>query len=372
MARPERHRKRWKIRWFDEFGKRHYETYDAREMAEVMLQRHHLHVKEVQLALRTGYCPSKTFRELAEFWLTTYAPNKRSFKDDESIIKQHLLPVFGPMPLKTIRQQHVEAFRLARGHLSPKTVLNHVILLKTMLNRAADMGWLEAPPRIKAPRVPTDTQDFSYLRTEGEIRRLLMAAKTEGLDAFMLYKTAIFSGLRAGELAGLLWTDVDFANRIITVQRSYDGPTKNARIRRVPIFDAILPDLQEWALLRPSNVYVFPNRHGGMLGPSARIFQEIFHRVLKRAEFPMVLRGRREAHYVRFHDLRHTFASHFVMNGGNMFTLQKILGHQSIDMTMRYSHLAPQAFTKEYGRFGGHDDLEEGTVHKLERDKLRS
>lgn len=362
MAKPIKHRDGWRVRWTDESGKRLSETHPTYEMAELMQTRHELHVREVKLSLKTGYCPTKNFAELSEFWLTTCAPNKRSFRDDKSIIKAHLMPEFGTMPLKMIKQQHVEKFRLSRSHLSPKTIQNHIILFKTMLNRAYDMGWLETPPRIKVPRVPNDKEAYSYLRSEEEIRRFLVAALEEGEDVFRLYKSAIYTGMRAGELAGLMWSDIDFKNRIITIQRSYSGPTKNYRIRRVPIFDSLLPDLKKWALVRLSKNFIFPNTYGRMLQPSSRIFQEKLHKVLQRADFPKVIRGKKEANYIRFHDLRHTFASHFVMNGGDIYKLQKILGHQSISMTERYSHLAPHAFEKEFDRFGSHADFSESPV----------
>jgi hypothetical protein len=87
MGKPVKHRNRWRIRWVDENGQRRSESYDSREHAEVMLKRHRLWVDEIHLGLRTGVCPDKTFGDLADLWLKTYAPNKRSFKHDESIIE---------------------------------------------------------------------------------------------------------------------------------------------------------------------------------------------------------------------------------------------------------------------------------------------
>ncbi len=85
---------------------------------------------------------------------------------------------------------------------------------------------------------------------------------------------------------------------------------------------------------------------------SARVFQEIFHRVLDAAGFPKVEKNGKPRRYIVFHDLRHTFASHWVMNGGDIFKLQKILGHKDVTMTMRYSHLSPAAFATDLGRLG--------------------
>ena len=94
----------------------------------------------------------------------------------------------------------------------------------------------------------------------------------------------------------------------------------------------------------------FPNRDGGMLRPSGRVFQEVLHRVLARSGLPERERRGRPRPYIVFHDLRHTFASHWVASGGDLFKLQKILGHKTVQMTMRYAHLAPAAFREDWDR----------------------
>lgn len=180
---------------------------------------------------------------------------------------------------------------------------------------------------------------------------MMNAAEPEGPMTYALIATAIYTGARAGELAGLRWDDVDFNRRLITIQRSFEGPTKADDVRHVPIVDALLPILREWRLRNPLK-WVFPNEWGRMIGPSSRVFQESFHRILTRAGFPKVERNGRSRPYLRFHDLRHTFASQWMMKGGDLFRLQKVLGHKSTQMTQRYAHLAPDAFAEDYARFG--------------------
>jgi integrase len=97
----------------------------------------------------------------------------------------------------------------------------------------------------------------------------------------------------------------------------------------VPILNALLPIIRAWRLKNPLSL-VFPNERGAMQGESARVFQEVLQRVLDRAGFPRRKVGTKERHYIVFHDTRHTFASHWVMDGGDLFRLQKILGHQSV------------------------------------------
>jgi integrase len=205
-------------------------------------------------------------------------------------------------------------------------------------------------PRIHKPKVRLINRDYSYLRTDEEVGRLLRSAETEDEHVHVLYALAIFTGMRAGELAGLLWADVNFDQRLITVQRSFNGPTKSDDVRYVPILDALLPLLRAWRLRHPGRL-VFTNRDGNMLQPSARVFQEVFHRVLARGGFPNIERCGKRIRYIRFHDLRHTFASAWVRKGGDLFKLQKILGHKTVQMTMRYAHLQPTAFEADFARF---------------------
>jgi integrase len=110
---------------------------------------------------------------------------------------------------------------------------------------------------------------------------------------------------------------------------------------------------------------VFTNRDGGMLQPSGRIFQEALHDVLKAAGFDKVERNGKKRPYIRFHDLRHTFASHWTMRGGDLYKLQRVLGHKSAQMTLRYAHLLPSAFKDDFARFGGEPTVEDASVVEI-------
>ncbi len=302
--------------------------------------------------LRAPPAPEKkTVGDALDYWVTNRAPQKRSGGDDESIIRCHLRPTFGHLRLRELGVQHVDAFVATRAKLDPKTVHNLLTLLISVLNAAVDLGWLAKVPRIKKPKVRMFSADYRYLRTDQERDTFLRAARDEGEDVVTLYATAVFTGMRAGELGGLRWDDVDFERRLITVQRSYDGPTKAGDVRYVPILTVLLSMLRAWRLRCPGAL-VFPNRDGRMLRPSGRVFQEVLHRVLARSGLPERERRGRARPYIVFHDLRHTFASHWVASGGDLFKLQKILGHKTVQMTMRYAHLAPAAFREDWDRLG--------------------
>lgn len=346
-SKPTKHYGRWRIRWLDANGIRHSEVFDSYADAEFALDRHRTTAEEQRRSLRALAPSVRTFAELCKEWLDTRAARKRSKKSDESYIRAHLEPAFGQLRLIDIGVRQVEAFKAARAHLHKNTVNHHLSLLISMLRHAHDIGWLAVVPKITKYRLPTASASFRYLRTADEVRRFLQAAREEAerpqaeWTIYPFFATAIFTGMRAGELAGLHWDDVDLDRRLITVQRSYDGPTKNGEVRHVPILDPLSPILKEWRVRCPGRL-VFPTSKGNMRQKSDRMFQEVLHRVLARAGFPK--------NYVGQHGLRHTFASMWMLQGGDLFRLQRVLGHLTPRMTQRYAHLAPDAFQSEHGR----------------------
>lgn len=345
QSKPTKHGKRWQIRWIDETGRRRSETWGNYEDAEHALVAHKFHVMEVRRGLRVRPPKSHCFEELCRQWLKVRTVKKRTPKDDISIIGVHLRPAFGHLDIDQITSERIDVFSAAlSAKRAPQTARNILILLGAMLRQAVEWGWLLGIPKIQLPRVRLFPTDYKWLRTVEERDQFLRAAKLHELPVvFPMYATAIHTGMRAGELAGLYWSDLDFTHRLITVQRSYYGPTKAGDVRRIPIGDGLLPILKEWRLAC-GNRLVFPNSAGQMWYQSGRIFRTVFHKVLQLGGFP--------PKYITFHSLRHTFASHFVMNGGDLEGLQKILGHKDSKMTQRYAHWRPDAFDKYRGIMG--------------------
>jgi integrase len=370
-AHPTKLRDRWRIRWIDEHDERQSAVFGTYKEAEYQLGLRRVEAEERRRGLRAAAVEPRRFDAICTYWLEKRAVRKRSQADDESIIKRHLRPAFGHLRLGDVGVEAVDGFVVERDHLNPKTVANHLTLLISLLRLAHELGWLAALPRIKKPKVQLFSTDFRYLRTKEEVRRFLAAARedderdAEALHA--LYATAVLTGLRAGELAALRWEDVDIENRRITVQRSFDGPTKSGDVRHVPLMADELPRILRAHRLAHAGVLVFPAENKRMLQPSARVFQEVFHRVLHRAGFPKETVGTRVRRYLTFHGLRHTFASHFMMDGGDIFRLQKYLGHKSQTMTQRYAHLAPAVFAEDHGRMSGIAAVETANVVALVR-----
>lgn len=331
----------WRARWFDADGKRHGKVFPKFGEAEKFLVQRQAETARIIAGVEARPPEPHTFDELCDYWLENRTAVKRSQKDDKSMIEAHLRPAFGGLMLTGITLQRVDGYRRGHRHLAAKTLHNHLTLLISMLNLAIELAWLAVAPKIKKPKLVEG--DYVWLKGSDAIGSLLRVAKDEGPGVMELYATAVYTGMRAGELLGLKWDAVDLESRLITVKRSYDKVPKTAEIRHVPIFDPLLPLLREWKLGCWSSEWVFPTEKGTMRQPAARVLQE----TLKACQVRL---GIGDAERITFHAFRHTFASHFMMRGGDLFRLQRILGHKTVQMTNRYAHLAPEVFKEDYGR----------------------
>ncbi len=327
-------------------------VFESYEEAKHQLQKLELERREIRYGHRRLIQKQKTFADICDYWLDKKSC-KRSAKDDKSIIAKHLLPAFGHLKLTDVSHAHAENYAQAKLETyNKKTVFNHLTLLISLLTKAKRLDWLHEVPKIEKPKIKIVSADFGYLKNKDEIGRFLEAAKSRGESFYNLYFAALMTGARAGELAGLMWNDINFDLKIISILRSYDGPTKSGEPRHIPLLDPLCHQLLHWRKSRYSE-WVFPNNRGEMMKPSSRIFQERFQEICEAAGFPRIPQDGKLVPYIVFHDLRHTFASQWVMSGGDIFKLQKILGHQCIQMTMRYAHLAPHAFESDMGRLSG-------------------
>src|SRR5262249_25225284 len=146
-----------------------------------------------------------------------------------------------------------------------------------------------------------------------------------------------------GELLGLRWIDLDFETRRLTVARSYRGAPKSGKTRHLRLPLLLVPLLKTWRQHCP------PSPDGSVL-PLGHNASKVGGRdaMLGLPQLMAELGLRQVLH--PWHMLRHTMASHFVMAGGNILALQKILGHSDVKMTMIYAHLAPEFLGDELDR----------------------
>jgi integrase len=244
------------------------------------------------------------------------------------VLREHLVPAFGKRRLDEIGPADVEphkARKLKDGQ-SAKSVNNHLTVLRKLLNLAVEWSEMPNAPRVKQLRVSHGDIRF---HTFEETERFLRAAAPEW-KAFLV--TALKTGLRVGELLALRWEDLDlFAGRLVvrrTLSRSQEGSPKGGRTREVPLSDEAVATLKAHRHLK--GPYVFCEPDGKRLTHSR--VKDVVPRTCAKAQL---------AKRLTTHDLRHTFASHLVMRGVALKAVQELLGHATIDMTMRYAHLSP-------------------------------
>ncbi len=158
---------------------------------------------------------------------------------------------------------------------------------------------------------------------------LLDALKKSSQQVYEIALTSLHCGLRAGELFSLTWGAVDLNHGLITLL-----DTKSGRTRILSMTDdvkALLTKREQ----KERDCFIFPARHGGKMGKISNSFT----RAVENAGLNSGITDRRQR--VTFHTLRHTFASWLVMEGVSLYEVKELLGHASLTMTERYSHLSP-------------------------------
>ena len=281
---------------------------------------------KIQVEKKTEALPS-----LSDFfprWMNGYVMANNRKKEQElqrSVFERHLLPFFGGKRLNVISSEDIERYKglkLSEG-LAPKSINNHLVVLHKAFSSAVEWKILQEIPKMRHLKLPEPP--FRYL-TEQEAKTLI-----DGLKGLLheMVLTALRTGMRYSELTALMWEDVDWENKLITVRRSQVegviGSTKNNRIRRIPMTDDVI------------NLFIQKRQKSGL------VFEENDHHVVYEVSRRR-LRGSCEnlgITIITWHDLRHTFASHLVAKGAPLPAVQKLLGHSDIKMTMRYAHLGP-------------------------------
>lgn len=323
-----------------------------------------------------------TLRELLEWWLAEVSAGTPSHEWAERTVRGHLLThEIAALPLAAVTPERIEGLLLSKAKgLGPQT-LNHLrAFLSRAFSAARKIGrWAGPNPaaEVQKRRVPRRAPDF--LRVE-EVPAVLRALDSRWRA---LFATAIFTGLRKGELAALAKSDVDLASRLLTVRYSWDrDSTKGGHADVIPIAAEAAPWLELAIRASPSEL-VFPGAGGEMMRRDVKL-QSILRRALGRAGivtgYGHVCRARVNAdgkrdpsakrckhveaapddaprrcpthgdrlwpkprvRPIRFHDLRHTTASLLLMSGADLIAVQRVLRHEDPKTTAQtYGHLVP-------------------------------
>jgi integrase len=294
------------------------------------------------------------FSEVASDWLQSKVGIRDSTKSTYAgHIKHHLIPTLGDLKIDQVIFVVIEkhTFKATENGCHPGTLKKVLTTLSGIMKYAMKHRYVDHNPvreveRPKAVREDDQDNELAVLQPD-EIRALVDAAGTQRDRT--LFMTAALTGMRQGELFGLKWSDIDWINNQIHVRRTYNhrkfyDPKSRTSRRSIDLAPVLVIELKKWKLACPKSDLdlVFPNRKGN---------PEYNANFLKRSFYPALLAA--DLPSIRFHDLRHTYASLLLDQGENIKYIQKQMGHGSIQITLDiYGHLMNDVNQEAASRLG--------------------
>lgn len=347
----------WWIKWTGRDGRPQYDKIGpdhALAKAVLAKKEHEVIAKKHDVATEPP-APAPRFNEAADKWIDMRSmigadgqPAFRSWRDDRTRLKLHLLPRFGRRCLDELTVDDVRSLiDELRPTLRAQTIRNVLHTLSRLyedqprsLRLVNPVGQLDRNDRQRIGE-GWDPRKTPFLKTKAAVRSLYLAFPEMAAERPFraMFAVGALAGLRPGEVRSLRWSDVDEGTRLIHVQRSVDGPTKDDESRHVPLVDALAEVLREWRehcpvgseLLFPPNSSHGRHVHEDTINAALRV-------ALKAAGLPVAL--------TTYQCGRHTFGAQWVINGGSLHKLAAVLGHSSTEVTMRYGHLVPGEYTE--------------------------
>lgn len=277
-----------------------------------------------------GLIPFEKFAdEYMENWSKVEKRDTTHYR--EITVTKNLKAYFGKKLINEIVRRDVERYvsKRRREGVKPATVNREMALLKHMFRKAIDWEYIEVNPASGMQQQRVEVPEFNILE-EGEMDQFIEVA-TPHLRVFFIM--ALNTGMRRSELFRLEWRDVDFKRKLLTVRKP-----KNYETRYIPMNAPVREALEK----HPKRILADKKPDGGR-----RVCPYLFSNddgspftIVDSGFAESLLRAGITKHF-RFHDMRHTFASHLVMKGVDLWTVAKLMGHKDVKQTMRYAHLAP-------------------------------
>lgn len=239
-------------------------------------------------------------------------------------------------PLKEVTTAGIEQMKLRRletDKVAKSTVDKNVAVAKSFFTWCINQGLTSANPVKKVKLFHEDNERVRFLEPDAEYPKLLAEAQNGPWYLEPIIVLDVNTGLRRRNILGLRWDQVDFKRRIIRIE----SRTKSGRPHNLPLNDTAFQKLKEVHQKTGSRRYVFVHLEGKFEGQPITDIKNAFNGAVDRAKIQDF----------RFHDLRHTFCSWLAIRGVPLTAIQKLAGHASIKMTLRYAHLSPRYLADE-------------------------
>ena len=259
-----------------------------------------------------------TFVEAADKYWALHLSKKKSAPKMKYTL-EYLKKEFGNVTLASITTEKIQEFyNKRRSKTSPSTANRHLTLLNAIINKMIRLKIYKGEnPCIGVVKERENPAREQYLESD-EIAKLVSCTRKRSKTLILF---AVYTGMRRGEILRVDWKDINFSTNIINIDES-----KSGRKREVPINTDLRRVLQS----------LNPQKSGKVFPLSEKQVEYDFKHALKESSIKKI----------RFHDLRHTFASLYMMRGGLITDLQRILGHSDLKMTQRYAHFSPSYLRK--------------------------
>jgi integrase len=276
----------------------------------------------------------KTF---GEFFNEIYLPmaeghkKKYTVKNEQGLFKNWIKPEIGHLPFNKIKPFNLEKIKknILDAGKAPRTLQYCFAVFRQIWNHARvnDLVFEGSPTRkVKLPKVENKRVRFL---THGESESLLKELHSKSQQVHDMAVFSLHTGVRAGEIFSLTWGVVDLVNGSVLIRDAKGKP------RHIYLTEETKKMFERLHDEQAASEFVFKDRDGQQV----KFISKTFERVVKKLGFNEGVDDDRDK--VLFHTCRHTFASWHVQNGTDLYTVKELLGHSTIQLTERYSHLRP-------------------------------
>lgn len=286
---------------------------------------------EIVVKLRNGEEVVKkykyiSFNDIVAKYYSTRDSDSKNIKKEMSVVNLHLLPYFQSFNVNKIEEKDILEFKKTKNHYSPKTLNNMLTILNAVFNYAHANNLIKNNVARFIKKSKVDNSRERFLSTK-EIKELYEELKNSP-RLLLFCKLALNTGGRLNTILSIKKKDIDFSNSFINLKDYKNNSTYSAYLN-----DDLKKLLREKTLDMKLEDKIFNCAESTLTKPLRKILNKLYNEDLDTKD---------AKNRVVIHTLRHTFASHLAINGTPIYTIQKLMNHKEISMTMRYAKLNDQ------------------------------